>query len=131
MHEAGIMGSLEHPNIVPVHIVRMAEPDNPEAMKRIEGQSLLATLEGQPAQGETLRRTLEALRPVYQALEFAHSMGVIHRDIKPENIMLGSFGQVYLLDWGIAVRKDRIDHALKGVVGTPGYMAPERLSPRC
>ncbi|MEE2788043.1 MAG: serine/threonine-protein kinase [Myxococcota bacterium] len=129
MHEAGVMGSLEHPNIVPVHIVRITEPDNPEVvMKRIEGQSLLATLDAKPARGEALRRALEALRPVCQALEFAHSRGVVHRDVKPENIMLGSFGQVYLLDWGIAVRTDRIDHAPKGVVGTPGYMAPEMLS---
>ena len=97
-------------------------------MKRIDGQSLMDVLDGQPMRGDSLRRVLETLKQVCLALEYAHAQEVIHRDVKPENIMMGSFGEVYLLDWGIAVRLDRLDEMPKGLVGTPSYIAPEMLS---
>ena len=65
---------------------------------------------------------------VANALEYAHSHGILHRDIKPENIMIGNFGEVYLLDWGIALHKGTQEKANHILVGTPSYMAPEMLS---
>ena len=76
MNEAMIMGSLEHPNIVPVHIVRVPEMYSPEVvMKRIDGQSLMDVLDGQPMRGDSLRRVLETLKQVCLALEYAHAQG--------------------------------------------------------
>jgi serine/threonine-protein kinase len=73
----------------------------------------------------TLSRNLTILVDICNALHYAHSRRIIHRDIKPENILIGEFGEVALLDWGIAVRFD--DPATPLLMGTPGYMAPEML----
>ena len=71
----------------------------------------------------SLRKLLNVLRQVCNGLEYAHSKGVIHRDIKPENIMVGSFGEVYILDWGIAVSKVELSQFPNAFVGTPTHSA--------
>ncbi len=135
--EAVTTGTLEHPNIVPVHALGIDESGAPLlVMKRIEGASLaslLATHEhpAWPAlerrYGGRLEAYLEILMRVADALHFAHEKGVVHRDVKPDNIMVGAFGEVYLLDWGIAKTRDVSSVNDFDLVGTPGYMAPEML----
>ena len=135
LREAKIQARLQHPAIVPVHEVgRDAEGRPYFTMKRLAGATL-HQLHGAP-----LPRLLRALADVCLAIEFAHEHGVIHRDIKPANIMLGDFGEVYVLDWGVArVLDDGPQHAavrdivtvegetqVGAVMGTPGYMAPEQ-----
>src|SRR6185503_17346084 len=67
------------------------------------------------------------LLQVLNAVRFAHSRGIIHRDVKPDNVMIGAFGEVYLLDWGIAVRPAETPGVVGPMVGTPRYLAPEML----
>ncbi len=134
--EARIMGALEHPNIVPVHLLARDGNGNPVlVMKRIEGVSWRDLLlqpdhpvwdRLQLQSRERLVNNLEILMQVCSAVHFAHSRGVIHRDIKPENVMLGGFGEVYLVDWGIATGK-KAHRPSASVVGTPSFMAPEML----
>ena len=138
LREALVTGALEHPNIVPVHALGRDDEGRPLlVMKRIEGTPWSALLrlrplytpEG-PADPREIERHLGILMQVCQALDFAHAQGVVHRDIKPDNVMVGSFGEVYLLDWGIAVSTQGSATGLPPVepgtlVGTPAYMAPE------
>jgi serine/threonine-protein kinase len=136
LREARLCGGLEHPNIVPVHALASDKDHHPQlVMKRVEGTSWLDLLENpdHPAwrdrQGDRLERHLEILMQVCNALEFAHSRGVVHRDVKPENVMVGRYGEVYLLDWGIALRLDEREQEKGGwIVGTPAYMAPEMVT---
>ena len=134
--EAVITGSLEHPNVVPVHALGLDDTGRPVlVMKRIEGVSLrdLARDPDHPAwatiapEGDRLDAQLEILVGVCNALHFAHSRGVIHRDVKLENVMIGSFGEVYLVDWGIATRVQPLTAPVPfvAIVGTPAYMPPE------
>jgi eukaryotic-like serine/threonine-protein kinase len=135
LREAKIQARLQHPAIVPVHELGRAADGRPYfTMKRLAGETL------EELRGEPLQRLLRAFADVCLAIEFAHEHGVIHRDIKPTNIMLGDFGEVYVLDWGVARVLDdesakpsvRDIAALEGetqvgsVMGTPGYMAPEQ-----
>jgi len=146
LFEARLQGQLEHPSIVPVH--DLGEGPNGElyfTMKRVRGmtldQALKAAKRGQPAY--TQRRLLTAFTNVCLAIDFAHTRGVVHRDLKPHNIMLGDFGEVYVLDWGIAKLMGREDTPMPDVLdvpgsdtptragtvlGTPPYMAPERAA---
>ncbi len=151
--EGRITGRLEHPNIVPVHEVGVL-PTTKEvfvAMKRIHGKDMLQVIrDGNWKQ----RRLIEAFRDVCQGMAYAHSKGVVHRDLKPANVMLGEFGEVLIVDWGLArivgekenrgpvrprqtTRKIRkIGQAgearsskltMEGqVLGTPSYMPPEQ-----
>ncbi len=120
LREAVITGQLEHPNIVPVHLL-VVDKDGPAVvMKRLSGESWEALI---ARSGANIERHLDILLQVINAVSFAHSRGVIHRDIKPANVMIGDFGEVYLLDWGIARRKS--DPASDAIMGTPRYMAPE------
>jgi eukaryotic-like serine/threonine-protein kinase len=99
-------------------------------MKRVDGTDLATKLGGRPQMGEALVALLEALMQVCRTCEFAHSRGVLHRDIKPENIMVGGFGEVYLLDWGIATKLDakaKQTSRDEPIVGTLVYMAPEMV----
>ncbi len=133
--EGLVTGQLEHPNIIPVHQLGRDVEERPIlVMKRIAGvswQELLASPDHAmwakiPAGADDrLRSHLEILMQVANALSFAHSRGVIHRDVKPENVMVGEFGEVYLVDWGIAHRFAEARGG--GVVGTPSYLAPEML----
>lgn len=129
MAEAMTMGSLEHPNIVPIHLVRLTDDNSPEVvMKYIQGRPWNEILDKKPQRGDALLEALEILRAICHALEFAHSRNVIHRDVKPHNVMIGDYGEIYLMDWGIAIRQDNIETITPGLVGTPGYLAPEMLS---
>ncbi len=133
--EAVITGMLEHPNIPPIHQLGEDASGRPVlVMKRIEGAPWSEVLadpdhpvrQDNPlfAAGE-LEANLEILGQVCSALAFAHSRGVIHRDIKPANVMVGSFGEVMLIDWGVAYCHDRPPSDPHAIVGSPGYMAPE------
>ena len=136
--EARILARLEHPGIVPVHDVG-ALPDGRVfyVMKRVQGTRLDEHARATASLAERLRLFLR----VCEAVGFAHAHGVIHRDLKPENIMVGSFGEVLVMDWGVArvrgaapssdahaVAKPAgdADTAPGTVLGTPGYMAPEQ-----
>ncbi len=140
LREARITGRLEHPNIVPVHVLGVDEHGGAVmVMKRIEGVSWRALMKDrahpQWRRWETQHRdALEAhvsvLLSVCDALEYAHQKRVIHRDIKPDNVMIGPFGEVYLLDWGIALELDAPALPADGsLCGTPAYMPPELVNP--
>jgi serine/threonine-protein kinase len=120
LREAAIAGQLEHPNIVPIHQLLVDARGPAVVMKRISGKSWDALIEDP---GVTLDQHLVVFLQTLNAVGFAHSRGVIHRDIKPQNVMIGSYGEVYLLDWGVAKRKQ--DAPSDEIVGTPCYMAPE------
>lgn len=156
IEEAQITAQLEHPNVVPIHDLGL-DPEGRAyfSMKLVRGQSLEAILEKRRA-GHTatrsefgLRRLLDVFLQVCQAVEYAHARGVIHRDLKPANVMVGDFGEVLVMDWGVAKLKGRpdrpVDAAAEGrevstvraehqaletqhgaVIGTPSYMSPEQ-----
>lgn len=136
VREAQITGQLDHPNIVPVH--DMGEDADPPwfAMKLVQGKSLaehFRRLGPGKLPGEEIESFIKVMIKVCDAVAFAHSRGVLHLDLKPHNIMVGSHGQVYVMDWGIAVRCQRGDdgrlhpiEAKKGLRGTLAYMAPEQ-----
>jgi serine/threonine-protein kinase len=133
--EATIMGRLEHPNVVPVHAVGLDGAGRLLlVMKRIDGAPWLELLRDTdhprwavlaPRKEDRLDAHLSVLTQVANALELAHQRGVIHRDVKPENVLLGPHGEVYLADWGVALRTD--DATGQDLVGTPSYMAPEMV----
>ena len=156
--EARITGQLEHPNIVPVHEVGRLTRSNEVffAMKRIAGRDMRQVI----SDGSwSPRRLVEAFRDVCRAVAYAHSKGIVHRDLKPANVMLGNFGEVLLVDWGLARRVGEpmvdggpeeapgqayvvgVDTAMRpgrastrkasrGVMGTPSYMSPEQAADR-
>ncbi len=146
--EAQLTAQLDHPNIVPVHELGVT-PDGQLyfVMKKIEGASLrqlfhlLRTGGPEAAQGFNAFRLTMAFVFVCNAVGYAHDRGVLHRDLKPDNIMLGPFGQLLVMDWGIArvvgdtseattvetVEDVSTVRTLDGaVIGTPGYMSPEQ-----
>jgi len=134
--EAQISGSLEHPNIVPIYSVGCDEAGLPLiVMKRIDGAVWSEVLRdpNHPAlEGvgeDPLVWHLGILSQVCQAVQFAHSRGVVHRDLKPANVMIGAFGEVYVLDWGLALRiaSTPPPDAPQTLSGTPVYMAPEMV----
>ncbi|HQY63987.1 MAG: protein kinase [Myxococcales bacterium] len=139
LREALITGSLEHPNVVPVYDLGLDAEGSPMlVLKRISGVSLRDLLadpdlvEARFATSDVLEWHLRTLMQVCSAVHFAHRRGIVHRDIKPDNIMVGEFGEVYVLDWGIAValtddgtnRFPLAEEAID-IAGTPLYMAPE------
>jgi serine/threonine protein kinase/formylglycine-generating enzyme required for sulfatase activity len=148
--EGRITGRLEHPNIVPVHEVGVlpATKEAFVAMKRIVGKDMLAVIHDGSWK---LRRLVEAFRDVCRGMAYAHSRGVVHRDLKPANVMLGDFGEVLIVDWGLARLVSEKEHKTKSrprqttkkvkrvgdarsskltmegqVLGTPSYMPPEQ-----
>ena len=124
--EAFIMGQLEHPNIPPVHEIAYIEDAPLVIMKRIFGASWECP--GQSGSRESLLEDLQILIQISRAIEYAQSKGIIHRDIKPANVMIGGFGEVYLLDWGCAVELDGSGNFYStGFQGTPRYAAPEMV----
>jgi serine/threonine-protein kinase len=138
LQEALVTGRLEHPNIVPVHMLAVAQDGSPVfVMKRIEGTPWRKLLKDSAAlerlsreHTEPLILHLEIFLAVCDAVAFAHSRGVLHRDLKPDNVMVGAFGEVYVLDWGIAVGLTAetglpLARDITQVTGTPAYMAPE------
>jgi len=138
LREAHIQARLDHPAIVPVHELGQDRDGRPYfTMKRLAGVTLLDVLREGKA---TPQKLLRAVVDVCLAIEFAHQRGVVHRDLKPSNIMLGHYGEVYVLDWGVArvigdaeLAGVAIDSVEPGetqagaVLGTPGYMSPEQM----
>ena len=113
LREAWATGAVEHPNVVPVHTLELDAGRNPLiVMKRIEGVAWSevirdpAEIERRFGPGTPWSGTSGSLGQAMNALAFAHHRGVLHRDVKPANVMIGDFGEVYLLDWGIAVAVD-------------------------
>ena len=143
--EAKTLAALEHPNVVPIHNLGTASADRPfYSMKLVHGQTLQSIIKrlatGDPAAvaAFTRARLLDIFRKVCDAVGFAHSKGYLHRDLKPDNIMVGEFGEVLVMDWGIAKRIHRADgssesaapepDALTYIEGTPQYMSPEQAN---
>jgi serine/threonine protein kinase len=109
--EAQLIAHLEHPGVIPIY-ESGSLPDGRwyYTMKLVSGERVDRYFSGSSSEGERLR----VIRRVAEVLAFAHSRGVIHRDLKPQNIMIGEFGEVYVMDWGIEV-----------VAGTEAFRAPE------
>jgi serine/threonine-protein kinase len=146
--EARLAGQLQHPGVVPVHDIGLLGDGRPFfAMKLIEGRTLAQLLRERPNPGHDLPRFQRYFEAVCLAVGYAHSQGVIHRDLKPENVMVGAFGEVQVMDWGLAKRIDREEETFSGSLspclpdsspdhrtrhgsrlGTPAYMAPEQAS---
>jgi serine/threonine-protein kinase len=132
VEEAQITGQLDHPNIVPVYELGRTPAGEPFfTMKRVRGVTFadaVLDLGAAKLSVDNLERLVDIVIRVCDALEFAHSRGVVHRDIKPTNVMIGDFGQVFLLDWGLAQinSSERLTSDKGRVVGTPGFMAPEQ-----
>lgn len=140
--EASATAHLEHPNIVPIYDAGRLSTGQPfYTMRRVSGRSLREILQlrkqGDPHTHERwpIEELYRALTEVMHAMEYAHFRQLIHRDLKPENIMLGEFGEVYVMDWGLAQRSDdprtfteSADPKHLDTVGTPAYMSPEQAS---
>jgi eukaryotic-like serine/threonine-protein kinase len=155
VEEAQIGGQLQHPGIVPVYeLGRLPDGRLYIAMKLIRGRTLAELLEGRADPAADRARHLATFEQVCQAVAYAHACGVVHRDLKPSNVMVGSFGEVQVMDWGLAKVLDRggiadeerslrsqadgdpvrtlrtgsaADESRAGsVLGTPAYMAPEQ-----
>jgi serine/threonine-protein kinase len=137
LREARIQARLDHPAVPPVYDLGTDDDGRPFfTMKRLAGVTLSELMQSPVANRP---RLLRAFADVCLAIEFAHSRGIVHRDLKPANVMLGDYGDVYVLDWGLArvvgeavaeVQRADIDsldiHESK-LLGTPGYMSPEQL----
>jgi formylglycine-generating enzyme required for sulfatase activity len=150
LEEAQILAQLDHPAIVPIHDLGLDEHDRPFfVMKLVVGRDLGAVYElaREAREGWTTTRAVAVLLRVCEAVGYAHSKGVVHRDLKPSNVMVGTLGEVYVMDWGIArvsqaaseapietVRSaapttdgpDSLHTGHGDVVGTAAYMAPEQ-----
>lgn len=140
MAEAQTTGQLEHPNIVPIYDFGTLTSGDPYyTMREVRNSSLRRVLAQIKQEDEetiteySLQRLINLLKQVCQAISYAHDQGVIHRDLKPDNIMLGDYGEVLLMDWGLARFFDNAlssnDLALSAegkTMGTPAYMPPEQ-----
>lgn len=159
LFEARVTGGLDHPAIVSVHDVGFDETGTPYfAMKLVRGEPLSRSFE-RLSNGEeawTLSRLVAVLQRVCEAMSYAHQKGVLHRDLKPSNVMVGRFGEVYVMDWGLARSLDAPDEtdirvsahtpateqigsinseselrtADGDIIGTPAYMPPEQAHGR-
>jgi len=158
VREAQITSRLSHPNIVPVHDIAYDEEGHLSfTMKLLHGETLTELIESFPSgplSRDELFTVIDVVIKVCDALAYAHSRGVLHCDVKPCNVMVGDFGQVYLMDWGVAQVMDRparapssgpganltVEEAITDpleldeekvdslVLGTPNYMSPEQAS---
>jgi len=157
IEEAQIGGQLQHPGVVPVYELGSLSDRRPYiAMKLIRGRTLAELLAGRREQDDDGARLLGIFESACQTMAYAHSRGVIHRDLKPSNIMVGSFGEVQVMDWGLAKVLTQVDAPGEedepvvrvetpestvatgrsgdedersqpgSVLGTPAYMAPEQ-----
>lgn len=149
--EAFITAFLEHPNIVPLYdFEQQKNGDFYFTMRKVEGKTFRQILSENKAFHTTTneQKTLSIFLKVCDAVAYAHNRSVIHRDLKPENIMVGEFGEVYVMDWGIAKCLNQLDFPIVfseedsnnlndsnellsplktiGGIGTPGYMSPEQ-----
>jgi serine/threonine protein kinase len=155
--EIRTVGMLEHPNIVPIHDVGVDERgDHYFVMKYVDGETLETIIEklaaGDASYGSryTIERRVEIFMALLEAVAFAHARGIIHRDIKPANVMVGAYGEVVLMDWGVAKVRGASASAVEtndgaailpraaegtpfetqigSIVGTPFYMSPEQAA---
>jgi serine/threonine-protein kinase len=150
VEEAQVGGQLQHPGVVPVYELGRFPDRRPFfTMKLVKGRTLAELLKERPDPADDLQSYLGIFQQVCQTVAYAHSKGVIHRDLKPANVMVGAFGEVQVMDWGLAkvlgqrngepdatatgtlIRTVRSgstaeEHGRTGVVGTPAYMAPEQ-----
>ena len=155
VEEAQIGGQFQHPGIVPIYELGTFADRRPFfAMKLVKGHTLAQLLEARDGPGDDRPRFLTIFEAVCQTMAYAHARGVIHRDLKPSNVMVGSFGEVQVMDWGLAkvlprggvaddVRQARTNARKRSsprpaaarrlrpsrgrsVLGTPSYMAPEQ-----
>src|SRR5262249_8044780 len=109
--EARYVSQLEHPSIVPVYDLGELPDRRPFfAMKLVHGQTLAELLAARATPAEELSRWVGVFEQVCAAVAFAHARGLIHRDLKPSNVMLGEFGEVLVMDWGIAKALAREPH---------------------
>ena len=126
LKEARVMAGLEHPGIVPVHDAGTLPGGRVYyAMKLVRGELLARWAASRP-----LPDRLRVFQKVCEAAAFAHARGVIHRDLKPGNVMIGSFGEVLVLDWGVSRRREEPAEPDGVVLGTRAYMAPEQAAGR-
>jgi len=159
IHEARITANLEHPNIVPIHDIGIDKKGKPYfTMKLLEGETLAHILtkigkgDSEYLENYNLRHLLRIFIKISNAIDFAHAKGIIHLDLKPENIQIGNYGEVLVLDWGLAriisevsssdslnpstdrqleelSKNSDYDRTLDGEIkGTPGFMAPEQAA---
>jgi serine/threonine-protein kinase len=150
VEEAQVGGQLQHPGVVPVYELGRFPDQRPYfTMKLVKGRTLAELLEERSGTAQDLPRFLGIFEQVCQTIAYAHSRGVVHRDLKPANVMVGAFGEVQVMDWGLAkvlgsqdddpghtaaatmIRTVRSGSTAEedgrtGVVGTPAYMAPEQ-----
>jgi serine/threonine-protein kinase len=157
VEEAQIGGQLQHPGVVPIYELGALADHRPFfTMKLVQGRTLAELLRARSSPGDDLPRLLSIFESVCQTMAYAHARGVIHRDLKPSNVMVGSFGEVQVMDWGLAkvlrqggadedqpVPRDEPEAAVDvvrtarsgsgahasqagSILGTPGYMAPEQ-----
>ncbi len=118
-YEARITGDLDHPNIVPIHEIGTQDDGTLfYSMKMVDGTPWQEVIKKRSKE-----ENLETFMKVCDAVAFAHSRNVIHRDLKPENVMLGAFGEVLVMDWGLAIQLPPTRPF--GMSGTPAYMSPE------
>jgi serine/threonine protein kinase len=121
--EAHILARLDHPGIVPVHDAGTLEDGRAfYVMKLVKGRRLDDLIRDRLP----LANRLTVFSRILDAVAFAHAHGIVHRDLKPDNVMVGGFGEVYVMDWGVA--QDGAADAEAVVVGTPGFMAPEQAA---
>ncbi len=132
--EVRIIGQLEHPNITPVHDVGIDEEGQHYfVMKYVDGEtleSIIAKLKaGEPGYAERYGadERIEIFIGILNAVRYAHACGVVHRDLKPANIMVGRYGEVTVVDWGIAKKLGGAETD-RGLIGTPLYMSPEQAA---
>ncbi|MFO0560878.1 MAG: serine/threonine-protein kinase [Polyangiales bacterium] len=138
VHEARVLGRLEHPGIVPVYALGADAASRPVVvMKRVSGVSLTTLVDDRAHPlwatlsrdgREPIEVFVDVMMQVCNALAFAHARSVIHRDLKPDNVMIGEFGVVYVLDWGVALDRSALTPETaeqRQIVGTPMFMAPE------
>jgi serine/threonine protein kinase len=136
--EAKLVARLDHPGIVGVY--GLSGPDDDVhvfTMKLVEGQTLGELIDSDgPLRGRELAVILRAVLRMCETLAYAHDRGVVHRDLKPANVMLGRYGECYIMDWGVAYERepDQSNHEVPSlsrdqpgdIIGTPAFMAPEQ-----
>jgi WD40 repeat protein/predicted Ser/Thr protein kinase len=147
INEAQILAQLEHPGVVPIHSIGWHRDGRPFfRMKIVHGETLGDLLDKRTSLAEDLTRYVQIFEQICQTVAFAHSKGILHRDLKPANVMVGAFGEVQVMDWGLGkllqadgpsseftesgARRDYVESAPGMVFGTYPYVAPEQAQGR-